>query len=126
MIFSVASTPKSAVMSASSISPSVASSRLRPSEKSALRGVVKTSLVFASPFLNLSMNPPNSPMSSGLSPQRHDEHKGKDGYPSADMTDHRIYRLKLSPEQVLERLSSCRGLDPGGCPDDVRIADGSF
>jgi hypothetical protein len=50
MIFSVASTPKSAVMSASSISPSVASSRLRPSENSALRGAVKTSLVFARPF----------------------------------------------------------------------------
>src|SRR5712671_4469577 len=62
MILSVASTPKSAVMRASSISASVASSSLRKAEKIFLRGAVKTSLVFWSPCLNFSMKPPNRPM----------------------------------------------------------------
>ena len=62
MIFAVASTPKSAVRSASSISLRVASSSFRKAEKIFLRGAVKTSLVFRSPCLNLSRNPLNSPI----------------------------------------------------------------
>src|SRR5204863_5385172 len=62
MILPVASTPKSAVMSASSISARVASSSFRKAEKIFLSGAVKTSLVFASPCLNFSRKPPKSPM----------------------------------------------------------------
>src|SRR5258708_7837961 len=76
MILPVASTPKSAVMRASSISSRVASSSFRKTEKIFLSGAVKTSLVLASPCLNFSMKPPKSPMAR-ISPQRQEEHKGK-------------------------------------------------
>src|SRR5258708_18545066 len=78
MILPVASTPKSAVMRASSISSRVASSSFRKTEKIFLSGAVKTSLVLARPCLNFSMKPPKSPMAR-ISPQRREEHKGKPG-----------------------------------------------
>jgi hypothetical protein len=38
------------------------------------------------------------------------------------MADHRVYRVKLTPEHVLERMRSC----VGQCPYEVRVADRRF